>query len=81
MIRVKIDLVPFGNEAEKETIGTLDISNAGELFGGLYNYNCAYNFRTSTGTKEGVTQAPHFRRDHVLKLLYKVVEQINWEAK
>lgn len=82
MIRVTIELLPLGNEAEKETIGTLEISNTRELFGGLCNYRCDYNFRNMNGdVVQGETQAPHFRDDHVVKLLYKVAEQVVWETK
>ncbi|NMC45985.1 MAG: hypothetical protein GYA52_04055 [Chloroflexi bacterium] len=79
MIRVTIDLIPFGNEAEKETIGTLEISNGGELFDGLHLYNCAFAYRDMDGAAhEGALQVLHERKRNVMRLLGTVLDQLNW---
>lgn len=80
MIRVTIDLIPFGNDAEKETIGTLTISNIGELFG-LHTYDCAYTYRDMDGaTHEGTLQVLHERKRNVMRLLGTVLDQLNWSV-
>ncbi len=81
MIRVTIDLIPFGNEAEKETIGALTISNIGELFDGLYYYDCAYTYRDMDGAAhEGTLQVLHERKRNVMRLLGTVLDQLNWSV-
>jgi hypothetical protein len=38
LIRVTIELVPYGDETQKETLETIHISNIGQSQHGYYNY-------------------------------------------
>lgn len=68
MIRVTIDLLPFGREEEKETLHTIEIANIGNVKGNIYHYmaNLDDNYFSATN---------HNRSESVLKLIKKIFDK------
>lgn len=78
MIRVTIELVPFGNEEEKSTLGEISIindltSSKRPEFG---NYIIKYKNLEYPYEKRIVNIKNHKREDGYLKLLQKVVNKL-----
>lgn len=78
MIRVTIELVPFGDDTNSSTIGTLEISNRNELFDGMHLYDVAYMLTEISGeVKNGNAQVAHERKRNVFRLIGSVLDSIN----
>jgi len=84
MIRVTIDIVPFGIEHEKRTISILEIFNAGRsktMLDGKgkdwYKYGYTCNMEESKISYQGFLN--HDRNSSILILLYKIFEKIKNE--
>lgn len=78
MIRVKIELVPHGNEADKATIGEIVIKNRYQISYGWYRYEASWWVKgMSRGDrKSGVfDNITHDRSDNVFYLLYQVLDE------
>jgi hypothetical protein len=78
MIRVTVELVPFGREEDKITLASGEIVN--NLLGtkqyGSYNY--IFNYKTANDkpvVSSGILRN-HLRADNVLRLVKKVLEKI-----
>jgi hypothetical protein len=77
MIRVNVELVPFGVEDKKHTIGTLSIINdkSGTKESGNYKYTITHkdikgNEKSATGTLKGWSRAKN-----VWQLIQVIVEK------
>lgn len=70
MIRVTIDVIPFGREKDRSTLYTVDISNnlSGNPVMGNYNY-------TVNGVRAGSVQGFN-RRFGALELVRKVLKEV-----
>ena len=68
MIRVTIELVPFGREEEKETLQTIEIANVGQVSDKISYYD-------SNIDGEHFAWTSHRRSDGVLKLIKKVFSE------
>ena len=79
MIKVTVELVPYGVEKDKSTLAELSIDNRGRLYDedGAWNGECLYGYSgivKNNGEKETFDgDVLHNREDDVLKLLYKVL--------
>ena len=73
MIRVTIDVIPFGNESRRETKETIDIINnlsTGNSVMGNYDY-------TASGLVNKVGQVNGFHRKFgLVNLIYKVMKEM-----
>lgn len=77
MIKVTIEIFPFGNEKERREIDGLVIWNTGA---GDHNTGC-YNFILGTdpleiATRKATTVTGHRRNEGALKLLYLCLDKI-----
>lgn len=73
MIRVTIELLPFGGETGRKTLATIDIANDGTGTGSRGNYKARLNPKHEW-TEKVVEDWP--RQSYpVQKLLYKVLER------
>jgi hypothetical protein len=78
VIRVTIELIPFGNEEEKSTLGEINIindltSSKRPEFG---NYIIKYKSLGYSYQKRLINIKNHKREDGYLKLLQKVVNKL-----
>ena len=72
MIRIKVELVPFGNEEEAREIAQMVIANDGTALGDTGNYGFAYS---SDRHDEGDGVVKNFGRDEgIWKLISKCLE-------
>ena len=71
MIRVTVDLVPFGIEEHKKKIGSLVLANVGNLGLGICEYEAIASIVFSNGEEEVVKKmkCQHSRQDGIWKLL------------
>lgn len=75
MLRTKIDLWPFGSEAEQRTIADICIANVGKAHDETYTY--VYMCETDRNeTFKGKVYA-HKREDGVFPLMMRVYEMIS----
>lgn len=75
-LRVTLEIVPFGNEAEKRVIEVLNISNRGKLNHGpddLYAYGIEHN-KYKTGEFDAFVN--HHRNDGALALASYALEAL-----
>lgn len=85
MIKVTIELVPYGVEKNKTTIAELFIDNRGKLSSENDEENGEYVYRYRGIVKnDGETdiligEALHKREDDVFKLLYKVLQDREYQ--
>ena len=71
MIRVKIDLVPFGNEQRAKQIGELILANIGNVGLGV----CEYEAVMYTDNQPPVyKRVSHWRQDGFYTLIEKLIE-------
>jgi hypothetical protein len=74
MIRVTIEIVPFGNEGEKRKLGEITIVNDGTGTPEIGNYK-VYYWKPETGTV--VAQVKKYNRENgFLKLLQKCINKL-----
>lgn len=72
-LRVTLEIVPFGVEAEKYTINTLEIYNTGNIGFGLCSYEA--KLISDGGTElQKVVGIEHLRQDGAMSLARKVLE-------
>ena len=71
-LRVTVEIVPFGEEKEKRTIGVANISN----IGGKDVCNYVYNYKDNDGTVVEGTIYNHDRSDGALELIHRVITSI-----
>ena len=74
MVRVTVEIVPFGRESAKRVLGTLNIVNDGTGSSILGNY--FYTFFSSAGKQLGKGEVFGFPRERsrVWELLYSVLD-------
>lgn len=73
MLRVTLEIVPFGNEAHKRTIGEVEIVNDGTGNPSVGNYGATLNLGSSL---TGITRVQGFpRRMGALELLRVVLNK------
>lgn len=66
MIKVTVELVPFGDYSQSEVISTMLIANIGGPVEGLCTYVGAYDVGTH---RPAVKTTTHYRRDNVWSLI------------
>ena len=74
-LRVKISIVPFGNETKEYVIETINISNVGEGSGATYKYVVEHNKYKKVD--ENTPTVEHLRADGPLSLVKKAIEKLN----
>jgi hypothetical protein len=82
MLRVTIDLIPFGKEEDKKELSKITIENVGKS--PLDNYSkYKYNgYIDNFGTIRNIFgNIVHNRRDNALILLYEILENYFFEGK
>lgn len=72
MIRVTVELVPYGHEAEARKIGEMVISNKANVGNGLYRYDAAYC--TDMTELQAINSVVHEREDGIWHLIRRVLE-------
>lgn len=77
MIRVKIDLVPFGDETMTKQIAEMVIANAGRNQDGNYRYVASY--KDDKGNVSEALLSDHDRNQPVLELIRMVIDQMTFE--
>lgn len=77
MIRVTVELVPFGDERFKKTIGILSISNDGTGDGQIGNYHA--RLEDDHNAKVEVRVKEHHRRDGAWVLIAKVLDSMRFK--
>lgn len=75
MIRMTIELVPFGNEEASTKIGQLVLANTGRVGGGKYEYHAVYADDSTGLYNKGAIY--HNRADGIWVLLQKILEEKN----
>jgi hypothetical protein len=78
MLRVKIDLVPFGDEAMTKQIAEMVIANAGHNANGTHKYVASY--ADDRGNKLDGVLLEHDRNQSVLELVRLVSEVLCLET-
>lgn len=73
-LRVTLEIVPYGNEDQKYTIETVNISNLGATDLGVYQYGIEYN-KYKTGEYDAVVE--HTRKDGATKLVELAMGAVN----
>jgi hypothetical protein len=73
MLRVTIELVPYGDEEEAQRIATMLIANDGTGNSKFGNYAYAYNYSDRPGEPESGTVTRYARADGAWKLVKKIL--------
>jgi hypothetical protein len=73
-LRVRISIVPFGDEEQEREIHQINISNLASLGLGLCEYGVEMD-KYKTGNYD--FKITHQRQDGPLTLVYKVLEKLN----
>jgi hypothetical protein len=75
MLRITIDLVPFGNEEDSQTIGEMIIGNEHTYANNTANY--VYGYRDDKGTQEFGCITRFDRSEGIWKLLHRCLDEGN----
>lgn len=78
MLHITFDIVPYGDESSRRTLGELKITNRGD--GNVYyaNYDIEYNASAPDGYSAWIGRIDDYdRRDGFLNLVKKALEKIN----
>lgn len=75
MIRVTVELVPFGDEARKKTIGIMNIANDGTGDIEIGHYEA--RLEDDRGTEKTVSVLNHIRQDGVWRLIRRALIEMN----
>jgi len=75
MIRVIVELVPYGNEDQKMVIGSLVLANTMNLGLGLCQYHAVYELKDVDDSFIMVSKVKHMRQDGVWELLRKILNK------
>ena len=75
MLRITVELVPFGDEEFAKPISTILIDNVGGDSNGLSTYVSAYSVGTNNPSVKWTT---HDRRDNVWSLIRNVLTSHNY---
>ena len=75
-LRVTFDIVPFGQEIEKYSIGQVDISNINRIGFDLYDYKCTFTLLEKGVQKPTIEEyfIEHSRKDGFIKLVKKAID-------
>ena len=75
MIRVTVELVPFGNEERKKVIGIMNIANDGTGDREIGNYEA--RLEDDRGTEGTVFVKNHIRQEGVWRLIRRALIEFN----
>ena len=73
-LRVTLEIVPFGDEANKRTIHTIDISNLGVH--GMFKDGTLCAYGTALDGIEKPFPIYHYRENGAIKLAYEVLARL-----
>jgi len=80
MLRVTVDLVPFGMESCKRNLYTLNIANTGPTEGGGYSYEVRSKDENGTEIDHGVVINGFDRSRPAYELINLVAEKLNGDG-
>lgn len=81
MIRVTVDLIPYGHESEVETIGVLTIINDNTGPGAFGNYSYVMEHYDDGHTRYGGVIPAHRRSRPVWDLIQKALMRANMDSR
>ena len=74
MIRVRVDIVPYGNEDHSEQIGEMVLANVRDYGFGLCAYDAVYKVKGDEAPSY-VSQIKHQRQGGFWELIRKILEE------